>query len=105
MLNGYTPVFTSAPECIYEMELIRAAINSFATFCSKLKPEVSGSARKDLERVLQFKPNPFMDTTKFIARVATILAVNNTAFIVPVENRYGEMEGFYPVLQIGRAHV
>lgn len=98
MLNGYTPVFTSAPECIYEMELIRAAINSFATFCSKLKPEVSGSARKDLERVLQFKPNPFMDTTKFIARVATILAVNNTAFIVPVENRYGEMEGFYPVL-------
>lgn len=98
MLNGYTPVFTSAPECIYEMELIRAAINSFATFCSKLKPEVSGSARKDLERILQYKPNPYMDTTKFIARVATILAVNNTAFIVPVENRYGELEGFYPVL-------
>jgi len=98
MLNGYSPVFTSAPESIYEMELIRAAVNSFATFCSKLKPEISGSARRDLERVLQFKPNPFMDTTKFIARVATILAVNNTAFIVPVEDSTGWLIGYYPVL-------
>lgn len=98
MLNGYSPVFTTAPESIYEMELIRAAIGSFATFCSKLKPEISGAARRDLERTLQYKPNPFMDTSKFIARVATILAVNNTAFIVPVEDMAGEIVGFYPVL-------
>lgn len=98
MLNGYTPVFTNAPESIYEMELTRAAIHSFATYCSKLKPEVKGSAKKDLERVLQFRPNPFMDTSKFLYRTATILSVNNTAFIVPIENEYGNLCGFYPVL-------
>ena len=94
MLNGYTPVFTNAPESIYEMELTRAAIHSFATYCSKLKPEVKGSAKKDLERVLQFRPNPFMDTSKFLYRTATILSVNNTVFIVPIENDYGALGGY-----------
>lgn len=98
MLNGYTPVFTNAPESVYEMELTRAAIHSFAAFCSKLKPEVSGSAGKRFERMLQFKPNPFMDTTKFIYRIATILSVNNTAFIVPIEDEFGGIVGFYPLL-------
>lgn len=98
MLNGYTPVFTDAPGSIYEMELTRAAIHSFATFCSKLKPEISGSAYKNLEHVLQFRPNPFMDTSKFLYRLATILMVNNTAFIVPVENEFGGLAGYYPVL-------
>lgn len=98
MLNGYTPVFTNAPESIYEMELTRAAIHSFATFCSKLKPEVRGAAKKDMERILQFRPNPFMDTSKFLYRTATILSVNNTAFIVPLENEYGGLCGYYPVL-------
>lgn len=98
MLNGYTPVFTNAPESVYEMEITRAAIHSFASFCSKLKPEVSGSAKKQLERTLQFKPNPFQDTTKFIYRIATILAVNNTAFIVPIEDEFGGLAGYYPLL-------
>ena len=98
MLNGYSPVFTNAPESLYEMELTRAAIHSFANFCSKLKPEISGTAYKNLERVLQFRPNPFMDTSKFIYRIATILSVNNTAFIVPIEDEYGGIAGYYPLL-------
>ncbi|EQB20029.1 Portal protein, phage associated [Dehalobacter sp. UNSWDHB] len=98
MLNGYTPVFTSAPESIYEMELTRAAIHSFANMCSKLKPEISGSAYKNLEKILQFRPNPFMDTAKFLYRIATILSVNNTAFIVPIEDDMGYIMGYYPLL-------
>ncbi len=98
MLNGYTPIFNNAPESVYEMELTRSAIHSFANFCSKLKPEINGTAQKSLERVLQFKPNPFMDTTKFIYRLATILSVNNTAFIVPVEDEFGGIIGYYPVI-------
>ena len=98
MLNGYTPVFTNAPESIYEMELTRTAIHSFASFCSKLKPEMSGTAYKGLANTLLFRPNPFMDTSKFLYRTATILSVNNTAFIVPVEDEYGNLRGYYPAL-------
>ncbi len=98
MLNGYTPVFTNAPESLYEMDITRAAIHSFATFCGKLKPEVEGTALKRLQYMLEYKPNPFMDTYKFLYRVATILAVNNTVFIVPVEGPDGRAEGLYPLL-------
>lgn len=97
MLNGYSPTFTSFNGGVYEMDLTRVAVNSFATHCSKLKPEIEGSALKHLERVLQYRPNYFMDTTKFIKRLATILAVEHTAFIVPVEDEAGNLRGFYPL--------
>lgn len=98
LLNGYTPIFTSFDGGVYEMDLTRAAINSFATHCSKLKPEIAGSALRHLEHTLQFKPNPFMDTTKFIARIATILECDHTVFIIPLEDKYGALCGWYPLL-------
>lgn len=39
-----------------------------------------------------------MSTSQFLYRVATILSVNNTAFIVPMENEYGQTMGFFPLL-------
>lgn len=99
MLNGYSPIFTSAPGSVYEMAVTRAAIHSFATFCSKLKPEITGSAAAYLKNILAFRPNPFQDTSKFLYRIATILSVNNTAFIVPIEDKFtGNITGFYPLL-------
>lgn len=82
---------------VYEMDLTRTAVNSFATHCSKLKPEIEGSALKSLEKTLQHKPNYFMDTTKFIKRLATYVAVEHTAFIIPIEDEYGRLCGWYPL--------
>lgn len=99
MLSAYTPVFSTYEGGLYEMELTRAAIHAFATQCSKLKPEVRGRAYGELGARMQFKPNPYMDTTKFLYRLATILSVNNTAFIVPMLDETGEnITGYYPVL-------
>ena len=98
MIAGYTPIFTSAPESLYEMELIRAAIHSFASFCSLLKPEIKGTALEHMERHWQISINPFMDTSKFLYRLATILSVNNNAFILPIEGRNGTIAGFFPLL-------
>lgn len=97
MLNGYSPTFTSYSGGVYEMDLTRTAVNSFATHCSKLKPEITGTAHKNLERVLQHKPNYFMDTAKFIKRLATYVAVEHTAFIIPIEDEYGALRGWYPL--------
>ena len=93
MLTGYSPTFTSYNGGVYEMDLTRTAVNSFATHCSKLKPEIEGRALKRLEKTIQQKPNYFMDTTKFIKRVATYVAVEHTAFIVPIEDEYGTLCG------------
>ena len=44
------------------------------------------------------QPNPFMDASKFLARLATIYLVQNNAFIVPMEDSAGRLIGYYPVL-------
>lgn len=98
MLNGYSPVFTTYSGGLYEMDLTRAAVHRFATMCSKLKPEISGSAKPYLEKILQFKPNFFMSTPQFLYRVATIWEVDNNVFIVPVEDQLGRLIGYYPIL-------
>lgn len=98
LFNGYSPVYTTAGGCIYEKELIRAAINANATNCGKLEPAVNGQKKEKLEAILQTRMNQFMTTYQFLYRLTTILFVENTAFIVPVEDRYGNLRGYYPVL-------
>ncbi len=80
------------------MELTRAAIHAFATHVSKLMPEVNGTAYATLGNTLKHRPNVFMSTSQFLYRIATILAVNNTAFIVPIEDVAGYVAGYYPIL-------
>ena len=98
LLNGYTPIFNTYNGGIYEMELTRATIDAFARHCSKLMPEITGSAYKELSNTLKYKPNPFMSTSQFLYRVATILMVNNTCYIVPIEDDFGYIIGYYPVI-------
>ena len=97
-LTAYQPVYTSYEGGLYEMALTRAAISTFARHCSKLKLEVVGSARHDLANILQNKPNPFQTSSQFLARIATIYEIENNAFIVPLEDEFGRIVGFYPVL-------
>ena len=97
LINSYSPRFTTFEGGLYEMELTRAAIHAFATHASKLKPEVNGQGNETIERILQYKPNHIMDTKKYLYRLATVLSVDNTAFIVPLEDRRGIITGFYPL--------
>jgi hypothetical protein len=96
-LTAYQPVFTSFEGSLYEMELTRSAVHSFATQISKLKPEVRGTGNQTLERMLQFKPNPIQDTSKFLYRLATIYKVQNNVFIVPIIGEAG-IVGYYPIV-------
>ena len=98
MINGYTPTFSSFEGSIYEMELTRAAIHSFATHVSKFRPEIKGSGNAQLERKLQFRPNKLMDTKKYLYRLATVYMVENTAFIAPLYDDRFNLAGFYPLL-------
>lgn len=97
-LNGYAPVFTSWGGQIYESELIRAAINARATHISKLAVKTQGSAQPKLQTRLKNGPNEWQTWGQFLYRLSTILDIQNTAFIVPVINEFGETIGMYPVL-------
>lgn len=93
MLNGYTPHFTTFYGSIYESQLIRSVINVRATHIGKLKVEIQGSARPSLKTKLEAAPNQFQTWYQFMYRLSTILDVNNTAFICPVFDQYGEVSG------------
>lgn len=97
LLDGYTPIFSSYDGGIYEMELTRSCIHTFATHCSKLQPEVSGSDARGVQSMLDGKPNPFMTSAQFLYKVATIYEAQNTCFIVPLLDAFDKLIGFYPV--------
>lgn len=98
LLNGYEPHFTSFGGCVYESELVRAAIDTIARNVSKLKVETHGAAKPALQTKLKHGPNELQTWSQFMYRLATILYVHNTAFIVPVFDRYGEPSGVYCAL-------
>lgn len=97
MLDGYTPIFSTYDGGVYEMELTRACIHTFANHCSKLKPTVTGAGAKGLAAVLDSRPNIFMTSAQFVYKVATIYDTQNTCFIVPVLDALDKIMGYYPV--------
>lgn len=96
--TAYTPVFNSFEGSVYESELVRSAIHARATHISKLQVIVDGSAKPALRTKLKAGPNSFQTWGQFLYRLSTILDVQNTAFIVPVLDEYGDTTGIYPLL-------
>ena len=95
MLNGYEPKFTTWNGGIYESELIRSAINARAVHISKLKFESQGAARPMLQGKLKKGPNEIQTWSQFLYRLSTVLDVHNTAFIIPIYDKFGEISGIF----------
>lgn len=96
-LTGYTPIFTSWGGQIYESELCRSAVHAFATHASKLLAVVEGSAAGSYRNILTQKVNPWQTPSQFLYRLATILEVYNTAFILPIFEDES-IVGYFPAL-------
>ena len=97
-LTAYKPVFHTWQGSIYESELIRAAISAKSRHISKLKFEVTGSAKIGLQAKLRQGPNQWQTWPQFLSRTSTILDIHNTAFIVPVKDKDMNVTGYFPVL-------
>jgi HK97 family phage portal protein len=98
LFTGYEPAWPGRGGNIYEMQMIRAAINAAATHISKLQPTIQGSAKPALANKLRHGPNEWQTWSQYLYRTATILYVHNTAYIVPVYDEYGEASGIYTVI-------
>ena len=99
-LTGYSPVWMSWGEELYESELIRAAIDAKARAISKLEIVIQGTAHPKLRTALKAAPNPWQTWPQFFYRLSTILDVKNTAFICPIMDEFGEPAGFVPILPV-----
>ena len=96
-LSAYEPSFYSWRGGIYEAELCRAAIETVAQQAAKLNVRFDGAGKPSVTSLLTLRPAPWLTWSKFMARVATILNADNTAFIVPVTDRFGDTQGICPI--------
>lgn len=94
LIQGYSPVFRSYQGGIYETELTRSAVDSFATHVSKVEMKAVGNSK--VQQILD-KPNSLMTTSQFLYRLATVFMVSNTAFIVPLFDSKENLIGLYPL--------
>lgn len=97
-LTAYQPMFTSWNGAIYESGLVRSAIDARARHISKLSVTFTGTAQRSLQARMKIAPNEFQTWSQYLYRLSTILDNQNTAFLVPVLNEYGEITGTFPVL-------
>ena len=97
-LTAYKAAFTTWRGEIYEFDQVRSAIDCLARNSAKLKPEMTGSAKRNLRTVLKNQPNPYQTWYQFLYRTRTIWEMQNNAIIVPILDDYDEITGLFSVL-------
>ena len=98
MLEGYTPVWTTWRGSIYESELIRASLDAWGRHAAKLKPNIRGSAEKELQNRLKVRPNAFQEWSQFLYQTATVLGVRNNVFLIKTRNNDGTQNGIINIV-------
>lgn len=98
LLTAYEPIFRNFNGSVYESALVRSAIEAKARHISKLKVEMQGEAQPFLKSKMKHAPNEWQTYPQFLARCSTILDCTNNLFIVPVQDKYLQTIGFFPVL-------
>lgn len=99
-LNGYPSINGAFNQDLYEISLVRGIVHRIAIECSKVEPTVvrmNSNHAKRIYRIIAKRPNEFMTPSQFYYRIATIYEIENNAYIVPILDKYGEIEGLYPV--------
>ena len=97
-VTGYRPVFESWSGHMYEQQLVRSVIERIAVACSKLEPEVVGSAKPRIARAFKTSPSDMMTWPRFLARCATIYFNDNNLFVVPqYKDGTDTVIGVYPL--------
>lgn len=93
------PHFSVWDGSLYDHPTTRAAIERFATACSKAKPEFEGSdsANMAVQGLFRTWPNPMMTWPTFLRRVATLYMMDTTAFVVPGLDRNLKTVALFPM--------
>ncbi|GIW49198.1 MAG: hypothetical protein KatS3mg079_674 [Caloramator sp.] len=104
LLNSYIPTFTPFGDEIYNSDIVRAAVDTIARNAAKLKPKhirrINGEIipqDSNIQRLLQYRPNPYMDAYTFYYKVITQLYLKNNSFIYIDTDNQGIVRGFYPI--------
>ena len=93
-LGTYRAVFTTFGENIYASDLVRACIRPLADMTSKAEALCPD---EKIQRILNNRPNMYMNGKDFLAKIRTRYELLNTAFIYIERDDRLKVVGFYPV--------
>lgn len=93
-IGTYHSVFTTFGGEIYRNDLVRSCIRPLADFTSKANIRCSDAR---IEKVLNERPNLYMDGKAFLLKVRTLFELRNNVFIYIQRDDRGHATGFYPI--------
>ena len=103
-IGKYNATFAPYNEKMYANELVRSCVRALAEHSSKanvrcVRTLEHGKAYGDqrLEKIIQYRPNMYMNGKDFLYKVRTQLELNNTAFIMIERDEVGKCIGLYPL--------
>jgi HK97 family phage portal protein len=103
-LGKYTSYFSSFGTDIYADEVCRACIRTLAEHTSKANVKVFSyvngeriSSDKKIEKIIQNRPNVYMNGKEFLQKVRTLYEINNMVFIYIQRDELGNFAGLYPM--------
>lgn len=101
-IGGYAARFTPFGRDIYQNEVVRSCIRALAEHTSKANVKVlrdGQPADRQMQDMLQYRPNLYMNGKDFLQKVRTLYEVNNTVFIYINRDDLGRCIGLYPIPQ------
>lgn len=103
-VGAYNSIFTSHNSDIYANDITRSCIRALAEHTSKANvkcikrigaEKLTGD--KMLERMIQYRPNMYMNGKDFLYKVRTRYEIDNNAFIYIQRDNTGKCYGLYPL--------
>lgn len=103
-IGSYNAKFIPYGKDPYANEVVRSCIRALAEHSSKANAKVmrrgeNGRVEGDklLQRMIQYRPNMYMNGKDFIYKVRTLLEIHNTVFIYINRDDVGRCIGLYPM--------
>lgn len=93
-LGRYNSTFSSFGADVYKSEIVRSCVRPLADFTSKAECR---SKDKQIEDIINIRPNMYMSGRDFLAKVRTRYELYNNCFIYIQRDDRGRLTGLYPV--------
>ena len=99
-VGSYQSYFTGYNSDLYANEVVRACIRTLAEHTSKANVKVLRDGKvgdQKLQRMIQYRPNFYMNGKDFLYKVRTRLEIDNVVFIYIMRDEIDRVIGLYPM--------
>lgn len=104
LLNSWENTFTPYSGNMWDINTVRSAVDAFARRASTAQPrhvrqsaETTVAANDYIDRILQYRPNPYMTAADFYYKLAAQYKVYNNAIAYPVFDDARRLVAVYPI--------